>query len=576
MKKRKHTGVFVALAIITVLIVAPVAAIFGCFYVKDTTEIQKDNTNIQEFSNKMIINSMNNTGSTGTLDFSIPQSAINGVVDNMIQSKLPDQAKNYVDRAYITMDEDYYHIVGNAHAGFFPTKVDLKMKFDTVKEAADPNDWYLQFDIVDASVGRVHGMKSLVTFALGKLKLQESLNNALAASGFHMNIDLSKLQATYTYGDFIKDMKGLVSSSLSIENGELYFQIIEEFIDNGMMDFNFKQKEVASLICNLELFSRGIDPAKSLNLNLEEDVAKRIERLRNAGAIDNTHLLTMFHYFFHGYDYITDEERAYVDTVDFSLAFDTWDKTGYKGVAEELHNGKKLEEVIAEQIPPAPITDPMDPEFLSPENQERIAAWSTLSAKIMTNQEVLHLYESDVDNFVRSTNAFLGYAHLLYDDTSENDFNLTYVAVDNFYTHVRKGRATLNLLMSVNGYDIRVALSTLQGYSDSSYKIVLEVDQLTIGETPTSGELGRSLLRVLQASIVNNNTMYMEIHVNDAGEILGSVEFNFENAVNQDLRDKMDTFNKKIFVSLKPRTEDTENGEYYFSLRAGNKQLKAN
>ena len=571
MKKRNHAGVFIALGVLAVLLITPVALVFGCFYVKDTTEVQKDNTTIQEFSNKMIIKSMDDTGSTGTLDFSIPQSSINGIVDNIVQSKLPEQAKNYVDRFYITMDEDYYHVVGNAHASFFPTKVDLKMKFDTVKTAEDPNDWYIQFDIVDASVGRVNGMKSLVTFAAGKLKLQEAVNSGLSTSGFHMKVDLSKLEATYTYGDFIKDMKGLVSSSLSIENGELYFQIIEEFIDNGMMDFNFKQKEVASLICNLELFSRGIDPAKSLNLNIEENIAKRVEKMRNVGAIDNSHLLAMFHYFFHGYDYITEEERAYVDTVDFSLAFDEWNKTGYKGVAESLHNGKKLEEVIREQIPESPITDPTNPEFLTPENQAKISAWASLSAKIMTNQEVLHLYESDVDNFVRSTNAFLGYAHLLYDDTSENDFNLTYVAVDNFYTHVRKGKVVLNLLMSVNGYDIRVSLTTLQGFSDSSYKIVLEVEELTIGETPTSGELGRSLLKTLQTAIVGNNTMYMEIHVNEAGEILGSVEFNFENAINQDMRDNLDKFNKKIFVSLKPRTEDIENGEYYFSLRAGNK-----
>ena len=571
MKKRNHAGVFVTLGILAVLIIAPVAAVFGCFYVKDTTEVKLDNTNLQEFSNKMIIGSMDKTSETGNLEFSIPQSAINGIVNNLVETKLPTQARNYVDRFYVTMDEDYYHIVGNAHAWFFTTKVDLKMKFDTIKEAEDPNDWYVKFDIVDAYVGRLHGMNSLVVFAADKLKLQDVVNSGLNATGFHLNVDLNKLQATYTYGDFIKDMKHLVSSSLSIENGELYFQIIEEFIDNGMMDFNFKQKEVASLLCNLELFSRGIDPAKALSLNLEDDVAKRIEAMMNAGAIDKQHCLTMFHYFFHGYDYINDEDRAYVDTVDFSLAFNDWDKTGYKGVAEELHNGKKLEDVIAEQIPGTPITDPTDPDFSSPENQERINAWAELSAKIMTNQEVLHLYESDVDNFVRSSNAFLGYAHLLYDDTAEYDFNLTYVAVNNFYTHVRKGRATLNLILSVNGYDIRVALSTLQGFSDSSYKIVLEVDQLTIGETPTSGELGRSLLRVLQTSIVNNNTMYMEIHVNDAGEILGSVEFNFETAVNQDLRDNLDKFNKKIFVSLKPRTEDTENGEYYFSLRAGNK-----
>lgn len=571
MKKRSHAGLFITLGILTVLLVTPVALAFGLFYVKDTTEIEKEDTNLTEFSNKLIIQSMEKTGETGALNFSIPQNSVNGIVDNLIQTKLPSQARDYVDRFYITMDEDYYHIVGNAHAYFFPTKVDLKMKFDTVKEAENPNDWYIKFNIVDASVGRLHGMTSIVKFAAGKLKLQETINNGLSSSGFHMNVDLNKLEATYTYGDFIKDIKGLVSSSSSIENGELYFQVIEEFIDNGMVDFDFKQKEVASLLCNLELFSRGIDHDKILNLNIEDNIAKRIEKMKNAGAIDNEHLLAMFHYFFHGYDYITDQDKAYVDTVDFSLAFDSWDKTGYQGISDALHSGKKLEDVIQEQIPENPITDPTDPDFPSPENQARIAAWSELTAKIMTNQEILHLYESDVDSYVRSTNAFLGYAHLLYDDTKEGDFNLAYVAVNDFYTQIRKAKAVLNLIMSVNGYDIRIGLSTLQGYSDSSYKIVLEVEKLTIGEIETGGELGRSLLRVLQASIVNNNTMYMEIHVNDEGEILGSVEFDFTNAVSEDLREKLDTYNKKIFVSLKPRTEDVENGEYYFSLRAGNK-----
>ena len=64
--------------------------------------------------------------------------------------------------------------------------------------------------------------------------------------------------------------------------------------------------------------------------------------------------------------------------------------------------------------------------------------------------------------------------------------------------------------------------------------------------------------------------MHMNIEVADSGEILGFVEFDFNYAVNAELRAALTAANKKIAVSLAPRDPENEEGEYYFALHAAN------
>ncbi len=484
--------IFITLVVIVLVIAVPVVAVFGCLYVTDDTVVEVDEDfDIDDYTSKMMSRSVDNTEDTGRINFEITQETLNSFLLTTIDTYLTDEVSNYIYNLYIEIDDDQYKFVVDLQYSFFKTQIILFASLNDVREAEDPSEYYFEFAITGLKLGRINGLDKLAKNILSQIDLGTTLQDALNIYNIHAQLDLENLSIVYTYADLIDDIETLTYSTLSssaeeLQDIQLYFDILHEFMYDGLLDFDFYQGHAMHLYLDLEALSSYNESKLLLNLDINTLVKERVETLYdNNPDLAEGNVIDYFNFFFHGYDYVDSDTQTLVKNTDFSCLGTDFNATTYEGLLN--HDIVSIEDNLTNQV----IADPI-----------------SFATNITTGADAfLTIDESAINDTVQSLDDFMGYTQLLH-RFDDGELVCNYITVSEFYIDLKEDGADIVVGVSVNGYTIFVVLSTSIQQSDTNpYELQFVIEDITIGSLDHASELKQAMITVLQYALNSNSNL---------------------------------------------------------------------
>lgn len=435
-------GFFVFTTVVSGVLITAGVAVTGYIFLKDdqTKELNiNEDFNIKDMGNNIIVDALDYTTSEETIKVAVTEDDINNVIAwGVSQIGLKDN--KYVKKAYVDIQGTKYTFYVDLNAVILNTR----LKIVTTLEEDVENESFV-FTIDDVGLGKVGGIfKPIASFATSFIK-DEVIDEFVESTGLSMQIDKKNLSITYKKDDLMKDIHKMMGE----EAGGYFFDIIDTFIEEDVANFNFQSNNFIELNVDLTKFETNelvTDDAGHLKIQPQEITANcknNLEALINNHAIspENDDLNLIFSYLFNGYDPLSDEEKAIIDTKDFTSI----------GITD---NSSYVPTYASGFVPNS------DDAYLNNRMNESLMTFEDL---LHGEREVTLLTETDLNNYIAGRN-IIGFTTLLHRNT-ENGYKVNYLCVDNFYSNIYQNEqgeqiAEFVLKMNVNGYHTSLTFSS--------------------------------------------------------------------------------------------------------------------
>ena len=452
--KRGHPVLVTLLILFLVLIVLPIGLLYGFFYdptVHTPTTGEADTT---QLVSDAFFDSFKNAKQDKALKLKVSQESLNQVFAKVYQ-RLPAEAKNYVSGVYVDVNNTNYDFFVEAHVPLFNTRAVIKTELtDTVNET-NPLEGFYQFKFTDVRVGRIGGVTGLInTFAKdGLTSVMNQLQSGLASAGLHMTVSWADQSITYTKANLLQDASKLLGQQ------ELVTSALTQFFATNAVTLNKNAGTNMEFDTDLAKFHTKegyVDENNDLNLKLD-DYAANLRSLIDKGIVsfDDANLGDVYNYLIRGYDDVGESVRNKVASLDLS-SIGIADVTAYKGA--DLQPASSLESKVKEQI-----------------NLIDIA-----------NKQIAKISEADINEMLGASN-FVGTGAVFARKATGANSEMVHLTFDNFNANILDGKMYFTIGMSVNGYEVRVILTTTMT-SFENYRMTLKFDGAYFGETALSKE----------------------------------------------------------------------------------------
>lgn len=470
--KKKHTGLKIFLWVLAIVIVLPVVLVYSLgFDTSGTAPVADESFNQDTMMNDIASSSLDNTKSTGKMDFTLSQDNLNQILLHSLKgqtSSIPGYEGAYLE---IT-DSQYVFNLKIKPIAIFSTHLYL---YSSLKAT----DTSYVFHIDDIKVGRLGGLTGIGMNVLSSLVSESSLTSALSSSGLSLKVSYAERSITYAKEDLAKDMlKFMGQSTDSLEGGAVY-----TLLDSSLLTLDFNHSKAIS--ASLDLSSLAKNEAYSLpqsdaTLGLDySSYTSMLSSLLNDKTIALGDATAVYDYFMFGYDSLTEANKTLVSSLsgkDLSSIGIT-DLSSYQGLSKgsDLDLSAKMEELKA-QVPSAIIG-------------------GTSSLGSITEKDLTSLCES-MD--------LLGTNYLLIGG-KEGAYKVNAIAVDDFYVNIKSDHLIITIGLSFNGYKTILIADLVDAKSSANdYKIELSFSSLKFGGMDIPLGEGNSLETGVYDSLKSN------------------------------------------------------------------------
>lgn len=542
-KKKKHTGLIIFLSLFTVLIIVPVVAIYACFYDNTTAAfVGKDNVDTSSLFKAKAVDAFDDTATSHKISYVVKEDDLNQLLYQASKS-VPDNAKGYLKKLTVSIEDDAYHFYLDATlGGFFDTRIDIKTTLSETKDAQNPENGSFIFTISDMKVGRISGMDSLALSLAGSSLNDESLTTLFKNAGLNMKVSLADKTITYTKKAMIEDLEKQIGGSTNA----VYSAILNDFIKDDLLGFDFYQGK--ALTADVALEELHTNPTycpndKTAPINMS-DYRGQLKTLLDKGAIetDETSQSYVFEYLVRGYTHTSDVSKTYLTgkTRDFS-SIGISDISTYEG---PINYG-------ASTIPSLVQKDLQD------------------SANVGFTSPILSsISEDEITSYLETTSIY-GYSYILSrlkDDGSTYKVNA--IAVDDFYAQIVQDHLYLIVGVNINGYETSIIFDTLLQPSTTEYEITLKTDKVYYGNKEASGELKAAFYDLINESFASSG--WMSFDNNSSSSTYGQIVLDFSDPIKTStyypaLQLAMTAQNKTVSISL-TGTDVSSSGALVLSL----------
>lgn len=510
---------FLALLLGVGLIAAPVILVFG--FIKDDTTVEVERApfgDVETFANKKIHYSIENTQTTSKVNLSITQDELNGFIQYIQDTYVPDVAKDYVKQGYILIDGTNYNFYIEVTTPIFNTRVVLETTLD-YKEVDDDNAFF--FKINKFGVGKLLGDGTFST-SIGKMFIKsEDINKGAADAGFHINVDLENLSITYKMSDLYNDVK----TKMKTDNSSLILDIADLIISEKLVGFNFDSSIQVDLNANKFHSNPQLAyPAYDKDLHLTQH-CDQIDTLLNANIITKDDIQDVYLYLVNGYEPIEERIQDKVRPLNLTSIGIT-DNEAYDG--EHLAQAEAFDSLILDQVE---ITD------------------------LMTTGHVANVKEQELSQKL-CANGLLGTG---YFTTIEEDGvkKTNYVALSDLYTNIYDNKLVLTASLSINGYMTQLYVETT-ALQPQAYSLPLRFDTLAFGEITPSESLTNFLFTFLEN--VSANFDWFSCRASDKSMSLEFLPIIEESSYKDLIKTAVSTYGGNLKIALHGADLADENG----------------
>jgi|GEM_PF-3094750 len=465
----KHKGLKITLLVVLLLVAAPVAAAYGCFYTtKTTTMAEPLEGGFSKTMQKKLGHGLDDTASTGKFQVSVSEKEMNGLIAEAYSS-LPEEARHYVTGVSLDVTNETYDFACDLKVPAFQTEVLLKTKLSDITNAENPLEGRYEFQIQGVRIGRA-GMESLAFHLLSKYVTDAQLESAMAANGIHIQANLKEGKLYYEKASLLSDLKAILKKDGENDTTKLLTGLLSTVAENNLLTLDPNDAESLTATVSMEKFASNpkfTDSRKNKGSQLSR-LKENLDVLLEKSIISPSQSDALFSYLMRGYAYSDEDVRKLVDPLDLS-SIGIEDPRTYVGPV--LGTSESLSDVLRNQF-------------------------SALTLAKLETGTLATITESQLsDAFLYSGIYGSGKTFV-----NEEEKKANFVVLDNAYTDIQDGKMSLVVGVSLNGYETSLILDTSY-VSFDDLKLTLHVEEADYGTVALEGDLKDYLYQTIEKQL---------------------------------------------------------------------------
>lgn len=501
-KKKHHVVLWIILTIIFILIVLPIILVYGFFYDGKVSNYESkfENFNINDVASTKLIDSMDNTSTSGNINFEITEDDINEILYTVQDSlkKSNDLLNKYMTGMRIDITDKEYVFSVSAKVPAFKTRVFL---YCNLQE--DHTEQAYEFKINKLKIGRAGFLTNLAFNIANKYINDTTINDALSKSNLNMKSDLANRRLVYKKKDIISDLNSLLDKNLDSIEGNykaIAKSVISTITDNELLSFDFNSNKKISAIASLiKLHDNPAYTSDRKGIDVDNKVwVEKLTTLMNNNKfeVNQNNVNLVASYLIYGFNNVKKEAQDYVENKDFTSVGINNIKT-YTGIRTTTNID--MNQKISEQFPSYDTLLKAYQDYKSNSGEQYI--------------KIASFTEKDFTDFLINTNLF-GYSSVFYYKKPDNTYKLAYMIIDNCYVDMLKGKLNLIFELNINGYKT-VEIFDLSASELNQFKMVFNIEKFLVGEIEDKdGSLKNAVCEVLDECLIDANSGWISFDTN--------------------------------------------------------------
>lgn len=422
-----------------------------------------DNTlQIDEEANKVLVNSLSNTSSTGIIDFTFTDEQLNRFISSAIleANKALQSSSIYISGVEFKLSDNHnIDVYAHMKFSFFPMSVSSVLLINEDIDEISVQVEKFKLSKLDLYNGTI---KSIWQNSLNDSNVQSQLNNL----GVEIISNSDKLIIKMEYKKLLK--KAL--SSIDEAEGDLYISLINLAIDNNIVDLCFNESSKLGLKINLEplKYSESLNGVLLSNEAKINEVKAKMEKLIVENIVDYKTSSKVLFYLFNGYNQIKDDEDyEFLSSLDLNCVgiSDYKEYSGIKSTTVDFLS------IIEEQAKGYDFSNFGELNFkLSEDNLN----------------DILMSVDADVLNYC-----------LYYNDTS---YKFSYIYLEGIYSIIGEDEMSLNCVLNINGYRIALKVDMIET-SSTGLKVTSRITNVYAGTILVDDATKNNILKFIDVAL---------------------------------------------------------------------------
>ncbi len=242
---------------------------------------------MDQFKEKLLVNSIENTKTTGQVGFSLDENSINTLLHYGLNENLDATVKQYLNKAYIDIDlnSKTYNFYIDASTPFFPYFKSRAQLVATANKLSDGLGFEIKF--TDAKVGRIGGLM----WVIDQYVPADVFTGLFSNTGLTFDIDWNNKTIKYNANNILTDF-GLDSGS----DDNLFMSLVKEIFDNNndLVNIDCYQNDAINFGIDLSSAHSNLAPAPISFANTVSQVREQFKNgtIASSETIANAFLET--------------------------------------------------------------------------------------------------------------------------------------------------------------------------------------------------------------------------------------------------------------------------------------------
>ena len=482
-KRKRHIGLWITLGVLFCLIVAPVAALYACFYDGEkSTTVRDPDFVVDDALLNASVDALDNIKDTKTLDMRITGETLNKLLLSTYDANIGSNAdiNQFITGLSLeTTDTDYTFLLDVDLYGFFKTRVRLVTSLSSDK--IEGKDAYI-FKIVDLKLGRIGGLYSLVKQNASAYLNDEYVNSLFSSFGISLHSDMENDRIYYLKEDIPTDIANKIGGE-----SDLFSNLMKTLFDVDTFDLTHSKEGIRGEIdlARLSTNDEYVDHSKDRTV----DWSKYRDTL--VGWMDDGYVAP--EYAKEGYEYLLKGSSYSSYFSGASSPIRNADLTKYPVQISDLSNYSGIyspDGVVSK--PEKDLKDQVTDQISIP--------------KIYLEYKVASISETTLNEEL-STSDIIGNCYLMKRSLGGGKYKVNPMTVSNMYANITENGFKIVVEVDINGYPTYICVNAaFKGFDENDYSLSFEFDEVYYGEAEATEEFKSSIFDLIGDGFKAGNT----------------------------------------------------------------------
>ncbi len=496
-KKKHHVGLIILISFLTVFFVIPVGFFFIFIFDTSTKNVKADGTlNTNQIMSNLMNNAFNGLSDENpNIKISLGEDEFDQLLMNVAKDAI--NQPNYVPKMYCEINGTNYDFYMDVQASFLKSRVGIHTTLDKQDRNGEQT---LVFKVNNISIGRCSFFSNLILNTAAKYVSDEMITKAFESAGINAESDLEHWEILYPESKLREDMDNLLVRGLGIDNmfNSLVSYIVKEpgLIEpdtNNGVSLKLKLESLTSpvgfddLLTDEQLKEIKDSQIDIKNLNTYKEIITRLLENGTISSTDTSDLQNISEFLIKGISVKNFSEYKFDNPLKDEISKLMVEKSlidGSQGAIENYKGDPGFNSYTPTCFSSSNNSEPEpDPESLDVWTLKEFKEF--IQKQISGQQTQAKIKRTDINKFTKSLD-LLGYTTYIINKDENNNYNVSYICLDNFNFAFIKGEngedyVAMFVGININGCHTYLTLKTVFSSDADNKKINFEIKEIHLG-----------------------------------------------------------------------------------------------